>query len=73
MPRITNQELINSLRVCADGHDCRGCFFAEAKTGDCVRKLADTAANRIEELLTKRRKQNAKTNGKKQHRRGVYR
>lgn len=65
MPRIPNKELINSLRTCADGHDCRGCFFAEAKTGDCVRKLADVAATRIEELLAKKEKQNAKTDRKK--------
>lgn len=65
MPRIKNKELINSLRICADGHDCRGCFFAEAKTSDCVRKLADAAANRIEELLTKKEKRNAKTDRKK--------
>lgn len=60
MPRIPNKELINSLRTCADGHSCGGCFFADAKTGDCVQKLAATAANRIEELLAKKERTKCK-------------
>lgn len=71
MSRISTQGLINSLRKCANGQDCKWCAFDGS--ADCIKKLTSTAANRIEELQVKRRKQNAKINGKKQHRRGIYR
>ena len=60
MPRITNQGLINSLRKCAAGDDCKYCAFADCHSSDCIRKLTSTAANRIEELLAKKERTKCK-------------